>query len=138
MACACGVDPVRFWDMTYGEIKAAIDGYNERIKLEQEKIKADMQVQAIVAYHQAQLIGAVVAQVLGDKHKLPSLGEAFPGIFPEETIRPRQQDWRVMKARIAAYGEAWKRKRGESSGNDARGVAGTHHGGDQATQQGIR
>lgn len=126
---------MQYWDMTYGEIVAAIDAFSERQKLEQDRIKADMQVQAVVAYRQANLIGAVVAKVLGDKHKLPSLSDAFPGVFPEEMLRQKQQDWRVMKDRVAAHGEAWKRKRGESQhGDDRRGTASTDNRRNQATQ----
>lgn len=96
--------------MTYAEIIASIQAYEKRIK-------AEMQIQAFIAYRQADLIAANVARVFGSKHQPISLQEAFPGIFPEET-KPRQQNWQLMKERIEAYA-AERRKRGEKSGNDS-------------------
>ncbi|MFC5468410.1 hypothetical protein ACFPPD_06735 [Cohnella suwonensis] len=121
--------------MSYREIIAAIDGYQSRLKIEQERMKADMQVQAIVAYREANLISVLVSRLLGGKAKSPTLAEAFPGIFPEEMLASRTQDWRIMKDRIASYGVR-HRKRGEQRGNHDRGTTGAGDRGDEATPPG--
>jgi hypothetical protein len=108
--------------MSYGEIIAAINAY-------QAQQKELMQMQAIMGYRQANLISALVSKVMGGKHKVPTLADAYPGVFPEEMFRPRAQDWRVMKDRIAAHGERHKRKRGEAI--DAGRVADSHNGGNE-------
>ncbi|OUM86649.1 MAG: hypothetical protein BAA01_11615 [Bacillus thermozeamaize] len=103
-----GVDAVSFWDMTFREILVAIEGV-------QKRRREELQIQALIAYQQSYLIADLVGIVFGSKQKPPRLHEAFPGIFPEV---PRQQDWRLMKARIEEYA-AERRKRGEKHGHDA-------------------
>lgn len=122
------MDPVRYWDMSLREIQAAIEAHNERYR-------ADMQSQAIISFRQAHLIGALVAKTLGGKGKIPPLEEAFPGIFPEDMFRQQRQDWRVMKDRVASYGER-RRKRGEQRGDNGRGVTSPNHGGDKPAPPG--
>lgn len=95
--------------MTYREIRTAIEAYAERQK-------ADMQLQAVLGFRQAHLIGALVARIMGSKQKPPELQESYPGIFPDEMFE-RKQDWRIMKERVASYGDR-RRKRGEQRGND--------------------
>jgi hypothetical protein len=127
-AVQAGVDPVGYWDMTYLEIKTAIQAYEARTRF-------DLQHQALLSWHHAQLIGQLVSRVMGSKKAPPELHEAFPGIFPEELVKQaeKQQDWRVMKERVAAYG-AQHRKRGEKKrGNDHRGTTNTDHGRDEST-----
>ena len=126
-----------YWDMTYREISAAIEAFQERQKIDQERLKAEMMMLSLTAYRHADLIGAVVSNIMGGRNKIPSLSEAFPGVFPEEMLQPRQQDWRVMKTRIEQYGAEWKRKRGEKRGDDDRRVASADHRRDGTTPQGI-
>lgn len=95
--------------MTFKEISAAINAYSKRTE-------TDMRISAIVAYHQARLISHQVGIILGSKAQPQEIFEAFPSFFPhlekQATLRnQKQQDWRVMKARIDAYA-AEKRKRG--------------------------
>ncbi|WP_127539391.1 hypothetical protein [Paenibacillus illinoisensis] len=118
------MDPIQYWDMTYQEITVSIEAYTARRK-------ADLQLEAVLSYRQAQLIGKLVSRALGDKQKPPELQEAFPGIFPEELFDQRQ-DWRLMKERVAAYG-ARHRKRGEKKhGHDGRGTTSIDNGRDQS------
>lgn len=116
------MDAVFYWDMSYGEILAAIKAF-------QKRQTADLQYQAIISYRQANLISHLVAISLGSKQQEKEIQEAFPGIFPElekqaQAQLIKQQNWQLMKARIDAYA-AEKRKRGESRGNDARRTANT-------------
>ncbi|MBE1554809.1 hypothetical protein [Sporosarcina limicola] len=106
------MDAVSFWDMTYAEISAAIEGFNKRQM-------HDMRAQAVVAFRQADLLATLISKVFGGKQAAPAIQEAFPGIFPElERQAEKQQNWQLMKARIEAYA-AEKRKRGEARGNNA-------------------
>lgn len=121
------MDPMVYWDMTYLEITTAIKAYVA-------KQKSDLQHQALLSFHQAQLIGQLVSRVLGNKKKPPELHEAFPGIFPEELVQQSQKknNWQVMKERVAAYG-ARHRKRGETQhGHDGRGTTNIDNGRDQS------
>lgn len=115
------MDAVFYWDMTYAEILAAITGYNKR----QE---AEMRIQSIIAYRQADQIASLVGIMIGSKQEPPSIQDAFPGIFPElekkaeeqKHQQSKQQSWQVMKARVEAYAAsaAEKRKRGERRGDN--------------------
>jgi len=126
IACECGVDAFFYWDMTYAEI-------SESIKSFQKRQEVDLQFNAVISYHQANLLSHLIGIQFGSKQAQKELYEAYPGIFPKqekqaEQQRIKQQKWQVMKARIDAYA-AEKRKRGESRGNDARRTASTDNGG---------
>lgn len=104
------MDAVYYWEMTYAEITATINAY-------QKRKRTDMQVQAIVAYKQAETTAALVSRIFGGNNKVPTVYEMFPDLFPEQS-KPKQQNWQLMKARVEAYA-AEKRKRGEMKhGND--------------------
>jgi hypothetical protein len=104
------VDAASFWDMTYKEILASIEGY-------QKRQKSELQTKALIAYRQADTLAMLVGIVFGSKQQHPALQDAFPGIFPE-LEQPRQQSWEIMKARVEAYA-AEKRMRGENGGNNS-------------------
>lgn len=113
------MDAVFYWEMTYGEITAAINAYSKQ----QE---ASMRIQSMIAYHQANQISVLVGRLVGSKNDAPAIYEAYPGIFPEmerkaELDKAQQQHWQIMKSRIEAYAAnaAEKRKRGERLGNHA-------------------
>jgi hypothetical protein len=94
--------------MSLGDILAAIKGYRKR---EQTALQA----QALVAYRQAQYLGNIIGVMLDGKQKLLTMTEAFPGIFPEfEQLQAqgiRQQDWRLIKARIEEYSARQRARR---------------------------
>jgi hypothetical protein len=100
------VDAVFYWDMTYAEIKTTIES-------NQKRIKEEMQAQASIAYKLGELIGIA----FNEPEKYPALKNAFPKLFDDiQEIPDKQQDWRVMKARIEQYNSLYKQqKRGESS-----------------------
>jgi hypothetical protein len=119
------VDAALFWDMTYAEIVASINGFNNRQK-------SELQLNALISYRQAGLISALVGIAFGSKQQYPTITDAFPGIFPElEKAPQQQQNWQVMKARVEEYAAAKrdeaKRKRGENDGNNAGGAAGPNN-----------
>ncbi|WFA10329.1 hypothetical protein [Tissierella sp. Yu-01] len=98
------MDAVLFWDMTYGEVIAAIEGY-------QRRFKAKLQTQAMFTYKLGELIGIAV----NDPKKYPqNTKEAFKqmGIFDEDK-EPIKQDWQIMKERMNKYAYLHK-KRGET------------------------
>lgn len=104
MAVEHGADAVFYWQMTYGEIITAIEGY-------QRRFKAEAQLQAGLIYRLGSLVGIAV----NDSKKYPrTVSKAFPGLFDGmDDGQPKQQDWRVMKERMNAYNEYLRRKRGE-------------------------
>ena len=70
--------------MTPGEIVRAIESYNRRIKIEtQEKATFD--------YIQANLIVKGVGVVLSGKGTMPSIQEAYPGIFESLVVDDKQE-----------------------------------------------
>ncbi len=97
---------MQYWDMTYGEILTEIRGSEARRR-------ANLQEQALIAYRQSELTSTLVSIILGGRQKVPSITEAFPGIFPEQE-QTRQQNWQLMKARIEQFAAA-RRKRGEKA-----------------------
>ena len=100
------MDAVFYWDMTYGEIIAAIEG-------SQRRFKAEAQMQAGLIYRLGSLVGIAV----NDPKKYPrTISKAFPGLFDGvDEERPMQQDWRIMKERMNTYSTYLKRKRGEKA-----------------------
>ena len=100
----CGVDPVRFWDIIYGEIITQIKAYRQ-------KEKAQMQLQAIFIYK----LGSLVGIAFNDPNIPSNVEEAFEemGIFDEEIDTTKQQNWRIMKERMNRYAYL-HRKRGEN------------------------
>lgn len=130
------MDAVQYWDMTFKEIKASIDGYSKRSE-------TDMRINAIIAYQQALLISHQVGIIVGSKEKPKEIYQAFPGIFPhleqqaeqQAAIQhKKQQDWRIMKERIEAHAAQATEKRkqrevNENSGNNDRAVTNTDNDG---------
>ncbi len=99
------MDAVFYWDMTYAEIMAAIEGT-------QKKTKSEIQIQASLVHKLGSLIGLAV----NDPKKYPSTSkDAFPKLFDdlvEDTSK--QQPWQIMKERLNDYNAYLKRKRGEN------------------------
>lgn len=136
IACQCGVDAFFYWDMTYAEISTAINAF-------QEKRKDQLQMDSIIAYHQANQIAHLVSIALGSKQPQKEIYEAFPKIFPElekqaEVQKIKQQNWQIMKARVEAYAANMKerRKRGEQHGNDARRTSNPNYDGNSGLKEG--
>lgn len=100
------MDAVFYWEMTYGEIIAAIEGFQQRFKIE-------AQLHAGMVYKLGSLIGVSV----NDPKKYPkNIQKAFPNLFTDTNDEePKQQDWQVMKERISSYNEYLKQKRGETN-----------------------
>lgn len=113
------MDAVFYWDMTYGEINAAINAYSKNREVE-------LREKAVIAYHQANQIGHIVGIMVGSKQSEKAIFEAYPGFFPDleqksileqAKTESQQQHWQIMKERIEAYA-AEKRKRGEKNSDD--------------------
>jgi hypothetical protein len=69
-----------------------------------EQFKEFSQLLAWIVYNGAALTGVAV----NDPKKFPKLEEAFPTLFEKK----EQQDWRVMKERVAEFAVARKTNRG--------------------------
>ena len=99
------MDAVFYWEMTYAEIKAAIDG-------NQKKVKGEMQVQAGIAYQ----LGSLIGIAFHEPNKYPTIEKAFPKLFDNiQKIPDKQQGWQIMKARVEQYSTYLKQKRGEGN-----------------------
>lgn len=116
--------------MSYREILAAIEGYKARQRYEAER-------QAVLSFEHAHLLGNIISRILGSKIDPPnSPQKAFKSVFGEDTDGQsvmRQQDWRIMKERIADRGAVYK-KRGENNGNDTGRAANPDHSRNEATE----
>jgi len=117
-ALECGVNVFTFWNMTYGEIVDVIKTSN-KMKLAKLKEKANLD------HALAELIGLSVSRLLDKNAKYPTLFEAYPELFKEESEKkkleePIQQDWEIAKARLMAYATNHNKKRGEE--DKRRGV----------------
>lgn len=86
--------------MTLGEMIDVVDAYNAN-KLD------EMKYNAMLAYQTGRLVAIGVGNAFGGG-EFPQIHEIFPGLF--EAPKVVQQDSELMKARIMAYAEAWKKK----------------------------
>lgn len=121
--------------MTYVEISTAIRTY-------QEKQRSQLQMESIIAFHQANQIAHLVGIALGSKQAQKEIYEAYPGIFPDlekqaELQKAKQQNWQIMKARVEAYAvyAKEKRKRGEQNGDDTGRTSNSDHDGDSRAEK---
>ena len=69
-------------------------------QVKQEQNKEFAQLLAWIVYNGAALTGVAV----NDPKKFPKLEDAFPSLFERE----EQQDWRVMRERVAEFAKARK------------------------------
>lgn len=74
-----------------------IQAYNDRLEYETKQ-------KAVNTYILADLIGASVGRLLDKNAKYPRLWEVFPDLFEEE-IKPRQQDWRLVKEYLLDFAD---------------------------------
>lgn len=96
--------PNDFWDMTIAEVLDVIKSYNS-------KLKSEMQFKAIISYSQAILIvNGVRSMFSKESYTIPQLHELYPSLFEAPPKKEMQQNENVMKARLLAYAEAWKKK----------------------------
>lgn len=86
--------------MTLGEIIDTVEAYNDN------KID-EMKYNAMLAYQTGRLVAIGVGNAFSGE-EFPQIHEIFPGLF--EAPKVVQQDSELMKARIMAYAEAWKKK----------------------------
>lgn len=101
------------------------------IEAKRHQHKEQLKTKALIAYQQAGVTAALMAKVWGSKQKVPDLKTAFPGIFedvvalvPEPGKKPfKQQDYRIMKARLEQYAAARKKWGEKKRGNDHRRTA---------------
>lgn len=97
------IDPLRFWNLTYGEIADIIKGYHKRV-----------QWQASLAYTIGALHGRALSAAFGSG-SFPTLREAFPSLFDDIPEPEEKPDWQIMQERIAAHANDWKRNGGETA-----------------------
>lgn len=86
--------------MTLGEMIDVVDAYNDN-KLD------EMKYNAMLAYQTGRLVAIGVGNAFSGG-EFPQIHEIFPRFF--EPPKVVQQDSELMKARIMAYAEAWKKK----------------------------
>lgn len=96
---------------TYGEIVDIINVYNK-------KQKQDLQREASMDYQLANLIGMSVGRLMDKKAKMPPLEEAYSSLFDrkDEDGKPKQQDWRIFKARMMQYANSHNAKQRKKEG----------------------
>ena len=89
-----GITEEQFWNMTFGEIKRAVDSRVRVLKLQsQEKATYD--------YILAQLITKGVSKVLGDKSDYPTIEQAYQGLF-DDVIAEKEAKIQEQKMNLSA------------------------------------
>lgn len=92
-AVEAGIDADRFWSMTYEEIIVQAEA-NQKIR------KRELEEQAYLDYKATNLN----AYAFNDPKKMPKFDEYYnfnhSSSGAEEQTTPKQQDWRLMKARM--------------------------------------
>lgn len=110
------MDTFLYWDMTYKEILAHVNGY-------QAREKSKLMNQASLIHN----LGYLMAYGFHSPKQYPKLSEAFPGLF-DEAIQEQKKEklpeqWEVNKARMQAITDLYnpmfiaKQERGEIDGN---------------------
>lgn len=107
MALKCEIKPFEFWDYTVQEVNDLIEAYYDRNKRE-------MQFNAMCSYNIAMQVVVGVNNMFS-KHpeQPPQIWDVYPSLFDEPVEQIKQQKEDVMKARLMAYSEAWKKKHGK-------------------------
>lgn len=108
-ALQAGIDPERFWDLSYADVCAQLEAYNAKNKMLQQQ-------RAIMDYALARLIA-------GGFHapsKMPNtVQHAYPQLFPKEPVKAGS--WQEIKANMSAIAEIKNRKqRKEGANHDNR------------------
>lgn len=99
-----GIKPFEFWDYTVQEVADILGAYEEN-----EKQK--MQFIALCSYNQGMIVVSGVNNMFSKTPKQPhQLWEVYPTLFEKPIEQIKQQKEEIMKARLLAYNEAWKKK----------------------------
>ena len=93
-ALDAGITELTFWDMTPREIIRAIRSKNR-------VIRAELKEKAQLDYIQALLIAQGVAISLGDKSTMPTLEEAYPGVFGNNQQSEQEQIIQKQKTELS-------------------------------------
>jgi len=116
-ALLVGIRPAEFWELSYGEIAAAIRAFNRHEERRAKERRADFAVQSSIAYRQSVL----TAQLVLEPKKAPKLEKVFPECCAEgeKKQEPAEHLWRRQQAGMAAYVAAfnearWRRERGNA------------------------
>lgn len=119
-ALLVGIRPAEFWELSYGEIAAAIRAFNRREERRAKERRADFAYQSSIAYRQS----ALIAKMVLEPKKAPKLEEVFPECRAEgeEAQEPAEHLWRRQQAGMAAYVAAFNaaRRRKERGNAHAR------------------
>lgn len=110
-AVEAGIAAERFWGLSYEELIVQV---RANAKIHQRELEE----QAMLTYKQAQLN----AYGMNEPKKMPKFQQIFPFVQvsseidrQEETSILKQQDWRVMKARMQEQAEMIKATRGRQN-----------------------
>lgn len=110
-AVEAGIAAERFWGLSYEELIIQV---RANAKIHQRELEE----QAMLTYKQAQLN----AYGMNEPKKMPKFQQIFPFVQvsseidgQEETSILKQQDWRVMKARMQEQAEMIKATRGRQN-----------------------
>lgn len=111
-ALDAGVPAWLFWDISLGDILAAINVAGRREQRKAEEIKAELRGQAAMVYKLATLVSIG----FNDPKKFPSRERAFPGLFEDEesgeAAAPQwQRQQAAMTAWVAAYNDKVKARK---------------------------
>lgn len=104
MAIKCEITPFKFWDYTIAEVNDLIEAYTE-------KQKHEMQFEAFCSYNNAMIVVNSINNIFSKNPKQqPQIWEVFQGLFDKPKQVAMQSKEEIMKARLLAYNEAWKKK----------------------------
>lgn len=107
MALSYDIKPFEFWDSTIQEV-------NDLIEVRAKKQKQEMQFTAICSYNSAMQVVEALGNLFSKTPKQPQqIWEVYPSLFKKPVAQIRQSKEDLMKARLLAYNEAWKKKHGK-------------------------
>ena len=87
-----GYEPFLFWELSLAEVYELIESYQRKQKLEAEKVKQQLKVDAVFNATLARQIGEYIALLFSKEVQITSLHQLYPTLFEDES----QNDSHIM------------------------------------------
>ena len=97
-----------------GVSKSIVDSLSFRdlhnlIKKIHVRREEDLKSQALLSYTNASLVVIGIAGAFADKEtKFPDIHEVFPSLFKHEEKQEKQEDWKIIKAKMNQIAQRMK------------------------------
>ena len=118
-----GYEPFLFWELSLAEVYELIESYQRKQKLEAEKVKQQLKVDAVFNATLARQIGEYIALLFSKEVQITSLHQLYPTLFEDESqndshIMTTDQELAYYKAKMDDFA-FWHNARLKKKGGDS-------------------